>query len=1099
MKMRMIKNNKIYASLLTIVTLFLFATYLTSSGSAIEASEDKMEETSEEIVEKTTGSSSFEPINSIEKFASENVSENIKEETQTSSSSEQAMEPAKETKAVTRGISESVTDWSSFIRALADPSVSHINVIQSFAVPSNPRAGLTDILLRDTSNLSGYSQYVGLDPTGVARKVVIEGNNNNIDFGAICITYYDRNLTGTSGGWDLTWQNLNVYHGNIYGFTTLNDLSQTNQRKSKMTYHNVTDVGSQLIHSPDTDVVLSGKVSTNQTRYYTSPFRTNWESDDENQINLMITNLTVAEGAIVDMSSLRGGNILLRNGGSLILEKNSKMVVKASQNDLTGEGDAAQTNLRIQGGTVTLREGAVLDMTPKPNYSSMTLTETGSSVSIGKDASIIINSNGHTNNSNGDNRNIVYLAGGATLEVASGGKLDIKTTGMGTSNSNIVHVAGTANFIVRKKGMFSIVSDSTSPTQALLNFTNASSKFQFADALLVNLQRTEYMNAGGGLIRIAGSGGKLDVDIQKVSRWGRGNLTATPTATWTPMYGMLLTYNEYAPTVATVSSLLESNITDFRSRFTTRDTQRVLFEYIPDVGVVINSMATDEQASVNSTTVYGTTNPGAYVRLSDVPVNGTVATVLPKSGNTIKSPVTSIGASADFSENFTVQADALGNYSYILPGNKHFSAGTVIKAYSFLNGKYASVTQTVLDKTPPSGEARAYHAGKGTAVPNPKGFVTKPTDSNPVSQNYTYAYASDNPVATIQGMLNVVGEHTVKVDLFDNANNKTTITSKLIVHDAENTVNGTDLEIGTNILRGMTNTEIEAFVLTNANQTAQKIIDGVHTDLSDKVQVSNLGSLSSASTAGPYIVTLTVKKADSGLTTDIHKDIIVTVKDSSAVLTVNFVNEANQILRGYTVLISGLVGDTIDLTQQSTVQTQLSNVTNAGYDIVARPTNETAVSLNNAAVMVQYKVQGVISLASVPSTLGFGSLSYEAATKRIDNPTVDKKLIITDTRADASTGFKMTATLSTPMTNVNGKTLANALRYVYKGSEKVLDVNAQEVYINSSGATGNYTVSDTWGDNKGTDGVKLQLGSSEVVYTGDYTGVITWKVMAGQP
>lgn len=177
----------------------------------------------------------------------------------------------------------------------------------------------------------------------------------------------------------------------------------------------------------------------------------------------------------------------------------------------------------------------------------------------------------------------------------------------------------------------------------------------------------------------------------------------------------------------------------------------------------------------------------------------------------------------------------------------------------------------------------------------------------------------------------------------------------------------------------------------------------------------------------------------------------------------------------------------------------MENVTAAGYEIAERPINETAVKIDNTTVTVQYKLQGVLSLTSVPSVLDFGTLTYNATTKRVDDPHFDNQLVVTDTRADATNGWRMTASLSTPMRNGNGQELVNALRYVNQGKETILNQNAQVVHTNAKGVSGSYVISNEWGTTANTDGIKLQINSSDTVYTGDYVGVITWKVMTGQP
>lgn len=218
-----------------------------------------------------------------------------------------------------------------------------------------------------------------------------------------------------------------------------------------------------------------------------------------------------------------------------------------------------------------------------------------------------------------------------------------------------------------------------------------------------------------------------------------------------------------------------------------------------------------------------------------------------------------------------------------------------------------------------------------------------------------------------------------------------------------------------------------------------------------------------------------------------------------AALTVEFTNELDQILPGYTITIDGLIGDEIDLTKEELVVKQLEDLISVGYEVAERPENETGVILDSTEVTVRYKLQGVLSLASAPNALDFGSLTYNATTKRVEDPAFDQPLIVTDTRADTANDWSLTAALSTPMRNTSGQELINALRYVYEGQETILDTNAQMVYLNNAGKAGSFEISNSWGNQAGTDGVKLQIGSSDIVHTGSYVGVITWKVMAGQP
>ncbi len=250
-----------------------------------------------------------------------------------------------------------------------------------------------------------------------------------------------------------------------------------------------------------------------------------------------------------------------------------------------------------------------------------------------------------------------------------------------------------------------------------------------------------------------------------------------------------------------------------------------------------------------------------------------------------------------------------------------------------------------------------------------------------------------------------------------------------------------------------------------------------------------------SSILGEQEVTLILTTA-KGVTTE--KVVTIMITDVSTSLTIQFVGEdSNEIHTP--VVLDGNTTDNVDLTNQTIVQGIISDLVSKGYTQLAWdnpfPENKTPYS----AGTVTYKFQGNLALDSVPKTLNFGNLTYDAKDQRVENPTFKEKLVISDTRANPSQGWHLTAELADPMKNDKGQELVNALRYVDKGKESILDSNAQVVYANTEGKDGKFVVSDQWGTTQGTDGIKLQINSSDTVYTGEYIGVITWKIMAGQP
>ncbi|WP_348921397.1 MucBP domain-containing protein [Enterococcus rotai] len=216
-------------------------------------------------------------------------------------------------------------------------------------------------------------------------------------------------------------------------------------------------------------------------------------------------------------------------------------------------------------------------------------------------------------------------------------------------------------------------------------------------------------------------------------------------------------------------------------------------------------------------------------------------------------------------------------------------------------------------------------------------------------------------------------------------------------------------------------------------------------------------------------------------------------------ITVTFKNDKGAELHAPIVTENYEVGSKVDLTKLPAVTTAVKSLTDKGY-LVTRPANETALTVAEGGTTAAYTFTGTLSLTSVPKVLNFGTIRYNTKTQRVEDPSYVEPLVVRDTRSDKTDGWTMTAEVTTPMTNGDNKLLKNALRYVYKGKEQTLSSDAQVVYTaTTSTIPESYSVSENWGTTKGSDGVKFQLDSSETAYIGEYTGVITWKIMPGQP
>ncbi|MBF0014415.1 WxL domain-containing protein [Enterococcus casseliflavus] len=575
---------------------------------------------------------------------------------------------------------QDVATWEEFIRAFADVSITTINITADFVTPTNPRLNLTDITTGTTTNTSGGATYVYLSPSSISRTLVIEGNNHQLDFRSVALCF-SNTTANSSNPWNVTLSNIEIYHGNYYGPITFNDLNPANQTASSITYQNITNIGNQLIHSPYSSVYLSGTTSSRQVSEYTSSFGT-WKTIATDQTNIYASNLTILEDANIILETIGAGNLDLgavtHPNNNFTMEKNSKL--EATSNGSGGEADGV--SLLVRQGDVIVEDGAEMILTPQSLRSAVSLRVTGASLTIDEESSVIINSSGTKSNANGYYYNVIWMAAGSILEIANGGKLDITAVDMGTSTSSIIYVNGNATFSVAKDGILDVKSDSTSQSQYLLYFASAGSTFEFSDADHVNLERTATISGTAttnGLIYIAGSGGKLQVDVQNVQLWNRDNFTSEPDFAWLPIFNLSLSYAGNSPTISSVSSIEQTTVDTFQQNFTTKNVQRVLFEKIADVEVSINELTADKTQS-SSHVITGTATPNS---------------VLYFSGDSAIPEGTIISPDVSSSTMYHTMADENGEYRYELPDNSYFTEGNEVTVFAFLNGKSAEASTIV--------------------------------------------------------------------------------------------------------------------------------------------------------------------------------------------------------------------------------------------------------------------------------------------------------------------------------------------------------------------------------------------------------------------
>ena len=578
-----------------------------------------------------------------------------------------------------------VSDWIGFIEAFSDPTITTIDINDDFEVPTAPLSNQTGLLTGDNSNITGGATFVYLIKSGISRALTINGHGNQIDFGSVSLGMSSVTHNANSP-WDITFNDLDIYSGNWWGFFQTANLTVAQHTVSNITLHNINSYGNELIAPYFTNVNISGVVNNHITETYTSKFRTNWRVNTVESVNLETRSLYIKEDATLNLSTVNSGNIIIGLGGldaSLTLEKNATINLESNGTTTGANAHGLGASIDIVNGNLIMSEGSVINLNTTRSYSAIQLRSSGSNLLMEKNSKINVTSTGHTNSTNSIHRNLIYMGTGSSLMVENGAEFSINAINRGSANSHILNVAGNAQVSIGKDAKLNIKSDSTSNTQSLMYFASAGSVFEFSDAKKVNLERTGEIagTTNNGLINIAGSNGLLDINVQSVKQWERGNFEVNPDFSWTPVFNLNLRYAGVVPTIDTMSSISIETIDSFKEKFTTQNVQRVLFEKIPDVEISIDPL-TEDPAEVNSFTVTGKATPNSYIRLSGDPAF----------------PIGNIVSPNIFeSEFYHTIADENGDYLYELPNDLKFTAGNTVVAYAFLNGKY-STARTIVEE-----------------------------------------------------------------------------------------------------------------------------------------------------------------------------------------------------------------------------------------------------------------------------------------------------------------------------------------------------------------------------------------------------------------
>ena len=589
-------------------------------------------------------------------------------------------------------VERGVSNWVEFLTAYSDPSVNYIYFERSFNSTNPATAGVPGMWNNGGSNVNGGDNWIWFNQSNISRTLIVDGKGHTLDMQAVVLGMPSVSHNA-SNPWDVTLQNIKIYHGSSFGAFNFYVGGTENIRRSRLRYHNMMSVGNRLILEAEASVSMSGYVSSHQTTTYSSMFNTSWNiSSARNLANLTVNQIDIAENAEVSLSTFNSGNLDLRSGGwptdpraALRIGENAKLTLQ-SNGTSTWMDSAYGANIVFQNleGNMTVGKGATVNLIPRANGAAITMVGNNGNIQLLEDSTVSIRSSGRTTSINGLTTNLIWVAAGNNLMLGEGSTLDIEAINQTSSGANIVNFSGTTGILqVGKDATLDVRSDTTATGQNLIGFSGANNATRFVidEAKRVNLQKLNSMSTGN-LIH----GGGVTARRQSIQQWDYGNISGSSNFHWAPIFSMTANISNAAnavTNVTSVTSFLPDTEESLRTSFNSRS-NRLLFEHVPNVEVTIDSL-TEDPSLRNSRVISGRATPSSYIRFQ-------------REGALPEPEISAITIINQDTESFHVMSDANGYYEFDLSQYEpfeRFQVGEFVTAHAMLYGEWASKTVIV--------------------------------------------------------------------------------------------------------------------------------------------------------------------------------------------------------------------------------------------------------------------------------------------------------------------------------------------------------------------------------------------------------------------
>ncbi|MHC5226690.1 hypothetical protein ACYSNW_00265 [Enterococcus sp. LJL99] len=361
------------------------------------------------------------------------------------------------------------------------------------------------------------------------------------------------------------------------------------------------------------------------------------------------------------------------------------------------------------------------------------------------------------------------------------------------------------------------------------------------------------------------------------------------------------------------------------------------------------------------------------------------------------------------------------------------------------------------------------------------------------------------PGQDIAQIVSVVGKSSFTLNLIDEAGNVGEVVVPIFVKELEDEVSKTHLNVlGANdfsvaaIDYPTDEQGITQMILEKSEAALYDTVTGEKLDLAEvEIDKETLPAPNTGSTIAPsgiYEVTLYYGTGDS----KVAKKIMITVVKSISNVTVKFVNEQSKDLKPG-IILEGMIGDGIDLTKNKDIEKMIELIKQENFVLKTRPENETNVIIEKDGTVVEYRFEGIVFLSSTPDKLDFGLETSSASNVRVDEVTLDKSLIVSDTRATKKEWY-LSAKVIEDFKAIDGseKTLSGILRYNDGTSnEKIFTAGTTHLLLSktsdpSDSLKVDYDVSDLWQVNG--MGFKLEVPGDHVKKVGKYQATIEFML-----